>query len=120
MICEGERTEGDAKATPSDAKHSVPNIKEITIIMILVIGKLKDIPATIMTIEVMINPQSAPATTSPKIIVCMLTGKESNRSYVPACFSQGVINGPTDEDVKNKAIARKPGKKSDISIFRPI
>jgi hypothetical protein len=42
--------------------------------------------------------------------VLTVTGKESSRSYVPARFSHGVINGPTDEATKKTNIAASPGK----------
>jgi len=61
----------------------------------------------------MIIPKIIPAAISPKIIVLMLTGKDSNLSKVPACFSQGVIRGPTDEAAKNRDIAKSPGKKKN-------
>ena len=49
-------------------------------------------------------PKIIPAAIPPKIIVLILTGNDSSLSKVPACFSHGVINGPTDEDVKNRDI----------------
>ena len=57
-------------------------------------------------------PKIIPAALSPKIIVLMLTGKDSSLSKVPACFSQGVISGPTEEDIKKRNIAKSPGKNS--------
>jgi len=67
----------------------------------------------------MIIPNTMPATTSPKMTVFILTGKESSLSKVPACFSQGVTRGPTEEDVKNSDIPKNPGKNNSRSNLRP-
>jgi hypothetical protein len=47
-------------------------------------------------------PKIIPAAISPKITVLILTGNDSNLSKVPACFSHGVIRGPTDDAVKKE------------------
>jgi hypothetical protein len=122
MTFEGTLPAGAERRTPKAAKQMLPRIKRIGRANRIPTGKDRGrnaIPA-ISTMELIRIPNNVPARASPRTSVGMLTGKVSNLSNVPDCFSHGMIRGPTEEAVKNIVMARKPGKYLAISNCLPI
>ena len=66
-----------------------------------------------------ITPKMTPASISPKRIEERVTGDTRSFSYVFALLSQGVIRGPTEDEVKNRVIAIRPGARINGVVFFP-
>jgi hypothetical protein len=76
--------------------------------LVTVIG-MNRIP-NVPTMALISRPKTAPAMTSPSTMELMLYGYVNRLSKVPCCFSHGTIKGPTEDEVKKRDMAMKPGK----------
>jgi len=76
------------------------------------------IPVKRGTREIII-PKITPASISPRRIEVRERGDARSLSYVFAFLSQGVIKGPTEEEVKNKVILIRPGTRTSGTISLP-
>ena len=121
ITLEGTLPAGADRSTPKAAKQRLPRKKRTGRTRIVARGREIDrnVAPTRKIMALMMMPNKVPASVSPSTSVGMLTGRVSSRSKVPDCFSQGMINGPTEEAVKNMVMARKPGKYLDTSSCRP-
>lgn len=105
----------DPSAEKQNEANSIPGIKryidfiEIPLIM----------PTRTGT-TVTIIPNKKEARISPNIMVEINTGEEISLSRVLVLVSHGAISGTTAADVKNSAIAIKPGSNVSIDNFLPM
>ena len=119
IMLEGVSVAGEESKTPKQEKQKLDK----TIAVIKIIKLLKPTARKGMLTrnnpKVIAVPKRKPANMSPKRINPKDTGQLISLSKVRILVSQGAIIGPTEEEVKNTAIAITAGNRELIDTFLP-